>query len=145
MGYNMSNNYKKTSIETAGKLDLVIMCYEKAIQLLMQAKNHFEMNEIEKKARKMQKALDILNELQSCLNMEKGGQIAKNLDAIYAYLTRRLLLGDIKKDLDAFNESIRILSELKEAWDEIAHGGDDHIGVTESPKYKGIDGARIAA
>jgi len=135
MGYgNMSQQYGRTSIETAGKLDLIIMCYEKTIQLLRQAKDHFDGNDIEKKARKMQKALDIINELQSCLNIEKGGQIAMNLDAIYTYITQRLLQGDINKDLSVFDECVNLLSELKEAWSEISRnqGKEEHMEAISS-------------
>jgi flagellar protein FliS len=121
MDYKKSNSYERTSIETAGKLDLVIMCYDKAIQLLKQAKGHFKTGDLEKKARKMQSALDIINELQSCINMEEGGQIARNLDGIYTYITRRLLQGDIKNDISVFDECVNILSELKDAWVEISH------------------------
>ena len=110
------NQYRRSSIETAGKLDLIIMCYERAILLLTQARDHVKEKEYEKKVSKFQNALNIISELQTCLNKEKGGQIAENLDALYTYMTKRLLVGDIQKDLSAYDESIKILSELKEAW-----------------------------
>jgi flagellar secretion chaperone FliS len=113
------NQYKRNTIESVGKLDLVIMCYEKTIQLLIQSKEHLMEKELEKKVYKVQKALDIISNLQSSLNMEKGGDIARNLDSLYSYMLKRLLVGDIQKDISAFDESIKILSELKEAWDTI--------------------------
>ena len=113
------NQYKRSNIETAGKLDLIIMCYERAIQLLAQVKDHIQEKEFAKKAHKFKKVLDIIDELQSCLDMEKGGKIARNLDSLYSYMTKRLLVGDIKKDLTAYDEGIRILSELKDAWQAI--------------------------
>ena len=128
-------------IETAGKIELVIMCYERATQLLAQAKVHFTEEEIEKKARKMQKALDIINELQCSLNMKEGGEIARNLDAIYTYLNKRL---DIQKDMTAFDECVHILTELKAAWDGIASKGSEPIGVTGNPGLS-PDQAQIAA
>ena len=140
----LSKNYNRTNIETAGKIDLVILCYERTTQLLIQAKGHFKENEIEKKARKMQKALDIINELQSCLCMKEGGQIARNLDAIYTYLNKRLLLGDIQQDISAFDECVRILTELKGAWDEIAGRGADPIGAYDKSRLS-ADHAQIAA
>lgn len=115
----ISRHYNRTSIETASNLDLVVMCYEKSIQLLKQAKVHFIEKEIEEKTCKLQKALDIINELQCSLNTEKGGQIAVNLQSIYIYLTQKLISGDINKDISAFDEAVNILSELKEAWDHI--------------------------
>jgi flagellar secretion chaperone FliS len=118
------NQYKRSNIETAGKLDLIIMCYERAIQLLSQIKDHVQENEKAKKALKVKKALDIISELQGCLDMEKGGQIARNLDSLYSYLTKRLLVGDIRKDLSVYDEAIYILSELKEAWQTIKSDED---------------------
>ena len=130
---NMYKQYRRANIETAGKLDLIIMCYEKAIQLLTQAKGHYLNNEIEKKATKMQKAINIINELKGCLNLKEGGQIAVNLDAIYTYLNKRLLLGDIKKDLSVFDESINILAELKSAWMEISNEKNSYQSIPDTP------------
>jgi len=131
------NQYKRSNIETAGKLDLIIMCYERAIQLLAQSKDHLREKEFVKKAHKVKKVLDIISELQGCLNMEKGGQIARNLDSLYSYLTKRLLVGDIRKDSAVYDEAIRILSELKEAWQTIKSEEDqveDVYGKRDIPE-----------
>lgn len=116
----MLAQYRKTDVETAGRLDLVIMCYENAIRFLKQAKGHYESNAFEEKARALQKVLDIIGELKGALNIEKGQKIAINLNAIYDYLLRSLLEGDIRRDLNAFESAIRIMAELKEAWETIA-------------------------
>jgi flagellar protein FliS len=116
----MLGQYRRLNVETAGRLDLVLMCYEKAIELLRQARNCQEECQYENKARKLQKTRDILHELQGCLDHEKGGQIARNLSALYTYLIKRILEGEVSKDPEVFDEAIRILSELKEAWREIA-------------------------
>jgi len=123
------SQYKRSSIETAGKLDLVIMCYEKVILLLTQIKEHAREKNVDKKVPKFKKVLDIINELQSSLDMEKGGEIARNLDSLYSYLTRRLIEGDIKKDLSVYDESIRILTELKEAWQTIKSQEDQNEDI----------------
>lgn len=112
--------YRKTDVETAGKLDLVVMCYENAIRFLKQAKGHYESSAYEEKARALQKVFDIISELKAALNMEKGHKIAANLGAIYDYLLRILLEGDLRRDLNAFESAIRVLAELKDAWETIA-------------------------
>ena len=119
------SRYQKTNVATSGKMDLIILCYETVIQNLHASKRFIEDGEYEKKAKALQKALDILNELQSCLSFDKGGQIAKNLDAIYAFITRRLLEGDVNNELAAYDESIRILGELKQGWDGISSKNAD--------------------
>ena len=137
--------YKKTGVETARKIDLVIMCYEKTIQFLNQAKANFEENEFEKKAMKTQKAIDIISELLCSLDLEKGGQIASNLAGIYGYLIRRLLQGDSIKDLTAFDEVIRIMGELKEAWEGIASEGENRVNIPTDTSSIMTNTAQIAA
>jgi flagellar protein FliS len=68
----------------------------------------------------LQKALNIINELQASLDFEQGGQIARNLDQTYSYISQRLLLADFNMDLTMFDEVIRILTELKQAWEYVA-------------------------
>jgi flagellar secretion chaperone FliS len=127
MGYGkFLSQYKRSNIETASKLELVIMCYEKVILCLEQTKEHINEKEFEKKVEKFQKAIDIISELQCSLNMEKGGQIAKNLDALYSYVTRRLILGDVQKDMKVYDESIHIFSELLESWKAIKSTETEH-------------------
>ena len=141
----MLAQYQRTKVETAGKLELVIMCYEKILQALHEAKAFIAAKEYEKKAHKLQLALDIIHGLQASLNFEKGGQIAKNLDSIYSYVTRRLLQGDIQKDISVYDECIRILSELKEAWDKIAGGQAEEDRVMPAQPTEKIDISRLAA
>ena len=141
----MLNQYRKTNVETAGKTDLVILCYEKAIQFLVQARNAYDDGEFEKKANALKKAMDIIEELNCSLDFEKGGQIAKNLDAIYNYLQRRLLEGDVNKDLTVFDEVIRIMGELKEAWETIGSNPVDQVDATTVPDSTTRAAAQIAA
>ena len=114
--------YRKTNVETADPKKLVIMCYEGAIFNLKMAKERYIEHNYEAKAAALSKAMLIIGELNSALDMEKGGDISKNLKAIYEYVIRRLTEGDIRKDLSAFDETIGILEELGSAWKEIFYG-----------------------
>ena len=141
----MLAQYQRTKVETAGKMELIIMCYEKTLQALHEAKAFIEAKEYEKKALKLKLALDIIYGLQTSLNFEKGGQIAKNLDSIYSYVARRLLQGDIKKEIPVYDECIRILSELKESWEKIGSGQAEEDRVMPAPPTEKIDISRLAA
>lgn len=111
--------YRRSSIETASKLELVIMCYEKTILCLKHAKDHLKDKDYIKKSEKIKRALAIISELQANLNMDKGGIIAIKLDSLYTYLTSRILLADIQKNLSIFDECINILIELQNGWEGI--------------------------
>lgn len=125
--------YEKISVETAGRMDLILLCYEKAIQHLDKTRTLCKEKRYDEKLLTFDKALGIINELSAALDMEKGGEIAKNLDAIYNYLMRRLLQGDVKKDFTAYDEAIRILSDLKGAWESIA--SESQINKTAGRHY----------
>ena len=56
--------------------------------------------------------------------MEKGGEIAANLDSIYTYITRLLTDWDMRRNPEGCDEAIRLLSDLKDAWEQISHQQD---------------------
>ena len=111
--------YQKTGVVTADPKRIVIMCYELAIVKLKNAKSHFELKEFEEKAKSLQTALDVIHELRQALDFKLGGEVAKNLDALYHYMSKRLLDGDLKKDTRAFDEVADMLQALLSAWKEI--------------------------
>lgn len=114
--------YQQTSILTADPLKLVIMCYEGAISHLRAARDAYAEKDYEAKAFSLQKVIDIIHELSSALDFEKGGPVAANLSALYAYMTRRILEGDLKREPAAFDEVAGMLEELNAAWKEIFYG-----------------------
>ena len=116
MQNNTTNAYQEASILTADPGKLIVMCYEKAIYHLSLAVRHYESQEYEAKARNLQKAVDIITELNSCLDIKKGGAIARNLDALYRYMITALLQADLKRDMGGFRHIIAMLKELDGAW-----------------------------
>lgn len=122
-GYNDGiGNYQRMRIVTADPGKLVLLCYEEAISHLRMARDCALAKDQEGKAKAMQKALDFLHELMQSLDFEKGGEIARNLGALYSYMVRRLLDGDIRQDLTAFDEVIGLLEEIEGAWKAICSG-----------------------
>jgi len=112
--------YRQTNVVTADPKRLVLMCYEGAIGSLKTARDKYISGEYELKGNALQKTQDILSLLMNSLNFKKGGEIARNLESLYNYMLRRILEGDVKKDVKAFDEVILMLSELESAWKEIS-------------------------
>ncbi len=124
--------YKKTNVATANGLKLVVMCYEHAIKSLHEAKLYYQQQQYIEKGKSLQNALDIINELKCGLDFEKGGQIAKNLDAIYNFLIKTLIDSDINGDLKGFDHAIHIMDELKDAWERISDS-DPRASYDQAP------------
>jgi len=119
---NGARAYRNTEVVTADPGKLVLMCYEGAILQLKIAKTKYQEKKFEDKGQALIKAVDFIHELASSLDFEKGGLIARNLDSIYNYVTRRILQADVTKDLGGIDEVIGLLAELLSAWKEIIEG-----------------------
>jgi flagellar protein FliS len=65
------------------------------------------------------KAQNIIVELQGSLNLEAGGDHAKNLDRLYDYYLRRLLEANLKKQADPLLEVERLVRTLRDGWAEM--------------------------
>jgi flagellar secretion chaperone FliS len=121
-GGNIAEAYQQVGITTADPGRLVILCYEGAIENLKMAITYYGTGALEKKAEALAKALDFIGELNRALDFEKGGEVATSLHVLYNYASRRIMEGDLKRNMKAFDEVIHILTELKSAWEEILAG-----------------------
>jgi len=107
-------------IRTATPEMVIVKLYEGALRFIRSARSHQERGEIAARATAIDRALAIVNELQHSLDLQQGGEIARNLDALYFYVTDRLLQANLRACVDSMDEASGILSTLNEAWIEIA-------------------------
>lgn len=128
MGYqNAYNAYQKTNVSTASQGRLVVLLYEGAIKQLTTAISLFEENgkikaaNIEKYGICIQKAQAIITELQVSLDMEKGGEIARNLMSLYLFFNEELVTASITQNKEKAAFVLRMMSELAESWRTIAN------------------------
>lgn len=127
MGYNQAYNaYKETNVKTASQGRLVVLLYEEAVKQLTLASSLFSedlkvpVQNIEQFGKSILKAQEIITELQVSLDMEKGGEIAKNLMALYIFFNRELSEANIKKDKTAVDSVCKMMSELCASWRQAA-------------------------
>ena len=114
-----ANEYKRTQVTTVDKGRLIVLLYDGAIKFVHQAKERAELGDIEGKCNNVNKAMDIISELNHSLNMSEGGEIALNLRRLYQFLNDRLLEGKIKEETHYLVEVGKILSTLNEAWNDV--------------------------
>jgi flagellar protein FliS len=112
------------------------MCYEGVIDSLKLAKEKIKEKDYENKAKAIIKAQDIIKELMCSLNFEKGGEIANNLDSLYNYMLRRILQGDLNKDVRPIDEVIGMFTELLYAWQEVASKPESQVQPAQENLYQ---------
>jgi flagellar protein FliS len=112
--------YKQTSVQSSSPLELVVLLYDGALRHTLAAKDAIATNDAFRRREAFSKTLAIITELQTTLNIEEGGQVATQLDAMYTYIIGRLLDANVKKDPAPLDEIERLLRPLRDAWAQIA-------------------------
>ena len=116
---NYQNAYKKASVNTLDQNKLIIMLYDGAIKNANFAVQYLESGEIEKVHDSLIKTKNIVTELLATLNMEQGGEIAKNLKSLYSYMFSQLIEANMEKKTEPVLTVIDLLKELRGAWVQI--------------------------
>ena len=116
---NYQNAYKKASVNTLDQNKLIIMLYDGAIKNANFAVQYMESGEIEKVHDSLIKTKNIVTELLATLNMEQGGEIAKNLKSLYSYMFSQLIEANMEKKSEPVLTVIDLLKELRGAWLQI--------------------------
>jgi flagellar protein FliS len=115
----------QTSVSHSNPHALIVLLLAGARQAILLARGGIEQKNVPLKGSAITKAIDIiLNGLRASLDLEQGGEIAANLSALYDYMARRLLRANMQNDLEALDEVLRLLTEIQEAWEAIAPGGN---------------------
>jgi flagellar protein FliS len=115
-----ASRYYESSVNTASPIQLVVMLYQGAIRQLKQAAEHIERRNLEGKRISIDKAMAIVQQLHGSLDMEKGGQIAADLDRLYAYVTTRILEGSASLNVRPIEEAASVLITLSSAWEQLS-------------------------
>ena len=116
---NYQNAYKKASVNTLDQNKLIIMLYDGAIKNANFAVEYMKSGEIEKVHDSLIKTKNIVTELLATLNMESGGEIAKNLKSLYSYMFGQLIEANMEKTSEPVLNVIDLLKELRGAWVQI--------------------------
>jgi flagellar protein FliS len=116
------NAYRETRVKTAGQGTLIVMLYDEAIRQMESSLNDIgadekvAASEIEAYHKGIVKAQEIIGELMVALDMEKGGDVAKNLLALYIFFNQELLAVGVKADRKKLDSVVSMMNDLREAW-----------------------------
>lgn len=116
MHSNPYQTYVQDGILTADPVRLVQLLYRGAIDAVGTARQKLASGDIKSRSMSVTKAIEILAELASTLDREKGGELSVRLAALYDYMQRRLIQGNSEQTDAPLGEVERLLQTLEEAW-----------------------------
>ena len=112
--------YQDNAVTTQSRGRLIVLLYEGAIKFLKLAINELQTGNNQAKGQYINKALDIINELNAVLDMEAGGEIAANLRKLYLFMSKRLYEANLKRDPQMIRDVIGLMEELNQSWKAIS-------------------------
>jgi flagellar secretion chaperone FliS len=110
------HSYRQTEIQSRSPLELVVMLYDGALRFTGEARDAMVRRDIRARQAHLSRALAIVSELQSTLDMETGGEVADRLDKLYGFIRDRLIDASARQDVQPLDEARRVLTTLREGW-----------------------------
>lgn len=107
------------SVAGADPHRLVLMLMDGAHERLALARGCLEQRPrgyLGRKAQLLSQCMRIVGELRGSLNMDEGGELARNLSELYEYMLRRLLRANAENSVDHVIEVASLLGEIRSAW-----------------------------
>jgi flagellar protein FliS len=130
---NPWKSYRQIATQTAPPGQLVLMLFDGAIRSLGQALQGFEYTDLCERNtaihNNIQRAVDIIRELNGSLDLEAGGQLADTLRNLYTYFERQLLQSNLKKSPQGINEVLPMIKQLRDAWYHMLNGTNPEANV----------------
>ena len=138
-------------LRDASQCRLVVTFYNQIVAALEEAIETIEAGEIERRFNAIKVATGLISELRQSLDMEFGGDIARNLEQIYTYVLNRLPRVNTHNDPTPAINGLRLLKPLRDSWvelDEMIEAGRVP-GFTSTPAFNGhvrrADAAQMTA
>jgi len=115
------STYRQTQVQSRTPLELVVLLYDGALKFLHLAREAIERRDLVARRDASERALAIISELQSTLNMAEGGEIAQQLDELYGFANLKVLEAAKDNSVTPLDDAIRVLHTLRESWVSIAN------------------------
>jgi flagellar protein FliS len=123
-----ADTQRETSVSSAKPVELVAMVYQRLLDHLHTGK--VQMAEGADSAESLTKAIDLITTgLESCLDKEKGGEIAQNLAFIYDWAGKEIIRARLRRDPEMLQGVINAFVPLAEAWLEHAGQKDESFAA----------------
>jgi flagellar secretion chaperone FliS len=119
MWNNGHDAYLESRILSATPLGLVSLLYQGCVLAVRDARHHLAAGQIAERSQAINRACEILMELNSALDHKRGGEISQRLAQLYAYMQTRLLQANMEQSEAPLAEVLGLLGTLAEAWEGV--------------------------
>ncbi len=127
----MSKNYQNLELESrindATPHELTGMFFASLKTNIRRAQVCMEHKNLEQQSMYINKAINIVQNLQENLDYKQGGSIAGNLNRMYNYINKQLIIGNAKNSTKELKECYNMTNEISDAWQQIKPANEPSI------------------
>lgn len=113
-------SYIQEHCEEISSHQVISLLMDGALERAGQAITAFDKNQKEDLSILVSKLVAIINGLKNCLDMNAGGEIAENLDALYFYMVEKITQADEQNLKSVLEETRTLIEEVKTGWDSMS-------------------------
>ncbi len=129
-----SLSYRKSAIEGASSIGLIIVLFDTLAGNLRRAAAAIRKNDIEKRCRELNHAALVLGQLETWIDINQGGESAQTLARFYAYLRAKMMEAAVTKSASLLETQIDMILHVRSAWQKLDVGPhDDPATLTRIP------------
>jgi flagellar protein FliS len=110
--------YRQTQAQTATPGELIVMLYRGAVRFVVSGIEGIEARNVEASHNNLVRAQAVINELLESIDVERGGEVARNLWRLYEFMNSRLVEANLRKDAAPAREVEGLLRDLLPAWEQ---------------------------
>ena len=103
-------------VAAASAHGLILLLLDGALERTAAARVAIREQDYDGKARMVNRALSIIDELRRSLDFQAGGPLARNLDSLYDYCQRQLLKASVELRIEPLDEVAKLIKEIRTAW-----------------------------
>jgi flagellar secretion chaperone FliS len=138
-----SQAYKKAAVSTVDQRKLIVMLYDGAIKFLTIATDKMTKGDAYEAHRNLIRGKSIIAELLASLNLDAGGEIARNLQRLYTYMFNELIEANLNNDVERVGLVIGLLKELRVGWQGAKPEAQEGTAKEPAPPARGTKNINI--
>ena len=110
--------YRESAVRGASPIGLIVILYEEIVRSIRKAVRAFDAGDIESRGRALTHAIEVIGYLQSVLDFEKGGDVARNLSDFYNFMRGKLFEAHIQPTHNSLEMMATEFAKLAAAWQQ---------------------------
>jgi len=128
---NIALAYQQAAVRGANSTAITGMIFDVGIESLHRAIRAIDEGKVEERIKATNKFFEVVAELRSALDYERGGKLAQRLGRFYQLARNQIFSASIRVDRPEFEKYANLFTEIREAWRRVE---EDHAGAPAAPE-----------